>query len=530
MPITLALKNWLVDNCSVEKDATDDEFKKAAGSALAEGTLSAEKLTELITEPKAEEANEFGKKLDAIIEGLGKVAEAQSGKGTGVSKEGVSTETESNGGSSNRPEWYRSMTSAMSNDGSDSASVRVKGAWEQYDDTKTALMYPSHTKKGEVHPSAGRPVMDYNEKGRVIHTGSDLDDAIAGAFAKFQCSVAVQNGSRSLGFQMLPDHDKDLMFYALEHRNWGGATDGGDFADIDNRKLTPAEQKTIVDDGGLSGGTEAAPIVFDDKVIQTPLLHGELFPLVNVVNIDRGRRIEGVSIGTVTSAWGGVDDTAITLFDTDNYISAFNTTIFRWEGAIKIGRDFISDTPIDFGAIVTEQYGQRLLEDLDTVIATGNGTTQPEGIMNKAGVTDVNFGGTSTIGNYETMRFTVLKPEHQGGFKASAVFCGNELSYQRVRGIPVGTTDARRLGGMDYDSYSWMQRPYKINESLDNNEIFYVILKRYRMYKRRGFVLRRSTEGQTLLLENNLLIAAMARYGGQLERTATAALTTTGEV
>jgi HK97 family phage major capsid protein len=296
--------------------------------------------------------------------------------------------------------------------------------------------------------------------------------------------------------------------------------------------LTPREQKAIIDDA-TSGGLEAAPIVFDDQVIQTPLLHGELFPLVNQIPIERGRRIEGVATGTVTSSWGGIDATNITLFTTTSYITAFDTTIYRWQGAIQIGLDFLSDTPIDFGAHVTAQYGERLLEDMDTVIATGNGTDRPEGVMQRTGVTAVNFGNTTSIGNYESLRFAVAKPEHRSDLMASAVFCGNETSYMRVKALPVGAADARRLfgtgnfGTSGYDNYGIMDRPFKINESLTNRQIFYCLLKRYRMYRRRGLTMRTSQEGDTLIRGNLMLITCTARYGGQLERGACAARTTT---
>jgi len=215
------------------------------------------------------------------------------------------------------------------------------------------------------------------------------------------------------------------------------------------------------------------------------------------------------------------------LFDTTSYISAFDTTIYRWEGSIRIGLDFLSDTPIDFGQHVTSQYGERLLEDLDDVIAVGNGTTQPEGIVNKSGISLVAWGGATSIGNYESLRFGVAKAEHRPNVKNTAVFCGTETSYQRARALPVGASDARRLFGMDYDTYALMERAYKINESMNDTDVFYAILARYRMYRRKGLTIRTSTEGDTLIRRNEMLIVAMARYGGQLERAACAALTVT---
>jgi HK97 family phage major capsid protein len=409
--------------------------------------------------------------------------------------------------------------------------ARVKSAAEMYDDTKSALHYPALTKSQRPHAFAGERVM---MDGRALNTPSDRDRAISGAWGKFICNAAVK-GSRTMGWMSLPDHDKELILYAMEHKEWGGTNNAnipklGDYADIVNRKLTPHEQKALIDDA-TSGGTEAAPIVFDEDVIRTPLLFAEFYPLVKQVPLDKGRRIQGVSIGTVTSSWGGVDGSAIDLFDTTSYVSGFDTTIYRWQGSVLIGLDFLSDTPIDFAQILTQQYGEVLMKDLDIAICVGNGTTQPEGVMTKTGTTTVAWGGTTTLGNYESLRFGVHKREHTPALMRTAVFGGTDTSYQRAISLPVGTSDARRLSGPvnmpNYDGYSWMGRAYKINESLTNSEIFYAILGNYRMYNRRGLTISSTTEGQTLKRANEMLIVATARFGGQMERGSCVAKTTT---
>lgn len=573
MKLTSKLKTWLVRNMEVKASATDEEFKAAAGEAVVSGTLTPDTLKELSTTAEDEEADTFHLTLKGITDVLHELkdsihskdadeeeVEEKAGedtkKGTcakcgapvmmdqkgaytckkcGYMEQGSKSYEESKTKEGiKQPSQFEKMVTSIGGrnsmhepDGEEkSFDIRVKEAAEMYSDTKSALTYPEFNSKGRQHAFAGQPVRDTVD-GHTINDPSELDGAVAGSFSKFMVLQAKMN-SRSLAFSHLPQHDKELLCYAMQKMNWAGSTKGDDDSpeDIKNRRLTPGEQKAIIDDS-TSGGLEAAPIVFDDMVIQTPLLNGELFPLVNVVPIGRGRRIEGVATGTVTASWGGVDDTAISLFSTTSYVSAFDTTIFRWEGAIRIGLDFLSDTPIDFGAHVTAQYGERLLEDLDDVIAVGNGTTQPEGVMNKSGTTSVNFGGSTTLGSYESLRFGVAKNEHKANLVRSAVFCGTETSYQRARAIPVGASDARRLGGMDYSSYQWMERPYKINESLSNQQVFYAILGRYRMYRRRGLAMRTSTEGDTLIRNNEMLLVAMARYGGQLERGAVAAKTST---
>jgi len=535
MKITKALKKWIVDNCEVKADATDDEFRKVASEALVAGTLTPEDYAEYTKDPKEEEANEFSKKLDNVVDLIGGLAKALTPpekKEEEVKDEKTPEKKEVKETPPVEKQEPSKLDKMMSDlggtpvdpNGDKTLDIRVKEAAEQYDDTKSTLICPEKTRRGNPHPQAGRPAMSDTEGGRPMKTISQRDWAVTGAFLKFEIAKSARGFSKTFGFQALNQHDKELVLYAMDNYVWDGSTPGHHC--IQERKLTTHEKQALIDDA-VSGGLEAAPIVFDDDVISAPLLAGELFPRVKTVSIDRGRRIEGVATGNVTMVWGGVDDTTIALFNTAAYVTAFDTTIYRVEGAVRIGLDFLSDSPINFAQHFTNQYGERLLQTLDDVIATGNGATQPLGVMNAAGVTVVAFGGATTLGNYEALRFGVAKPEHGANVKGSAVFCGTETSYSRARGIPVGAADARRLFGMNYDEYSILERPYAINESLTNAQIFYAILGRYRMYRRRGLTFRSSTEGDTLIRRNEMLITVTARFGGQLERGAAAAITIT---
>ena len=533
MTLTEKLKGWLVANKSIEKDAGDEEFRKAASDALVSGDLATSKFTELCTDEQDKEALVFTQKLDRLADGLEKAVLAMTPKEKEkkdvviVDDPKKSEKTETKETKEIKPvSKMAKMIGELGgisteDDGEKSIDIRVKEAVESYSDTKSVLTYPETTKSGHKHMLAGQPVKEFD---RTLNTASEKDLALAGVWAKFQILEATPRlaGNAERAWERLSEHEKSLLAHLADKEEWDDSQDNKSRI----QKGYPGGIKTLIDDT-TSGGLEAAPIVFDDRIIEAPLLNGELYPLVTVIPLARGRRIEGVSTGTVTSSWGGIDANDIALFSTASYVSAFDTTVFRWQGAVQIGLDFLSDTPIDFGAHITAQYGQRLLEDLDNVIADGDGTTQPEGIMQKTGVTSVAFGAATSIGAYETLRFGVAKPEHGANVKSSAVFCGNETSYQRARALNVGTTDARRLFGYSYDDYSLMQRPYKINETLGNTEIFYAIMARYRMYRRKGLTIRTSTEGDTLIRANSMLITAQARYGGQLERGACAAITTT---
>lgn len=539
MKLTPALKAWLVENCGVKSAATDNEFLAAAGTAFADGKLTRDKYAELTLDEKAAAANAFAGKLDTIAGKLEKLTEALTAKAAQPEPKEEPKPAEEKG---KEPEGQKAtkptgriaklFAGAGSDDEGGDFEVRVKAACERYTHDRKSLTYPTTTKAGRPHSMAGMPVMDYaGPHGSPMMIPSERDRAVIGAFAKFQVATA-QKRSRNLAWLSMPSHDKELILHAMQTYDWVGSTDGSERADIVKRKLTEMEQKALIDDSS-SGGQEAVPLVYDDAIISTPILNGELFPLVNTVPLDKGRLVNGAAVSTVTSEWGGVDDTAITLFDTTLFVSAFDTTIFRWQGAIRVGLDFMSDTPIDFAGLFTQQYGDVLLQELDDVIATGDGSSQPEGIMNKSGVTSVACGGTTTLGHYESLRFGVHKREHTPNMARTAVFCGTDVSYSRAMAIPVGASDNRRIMQTNqqpnYDGYTFMGRQYKINESLTNAQIFYAILGRYRMYRRRGLTIRTSTEGDTLIRNNEMLIVATARFGGQLERAAAACLTSTSE-
>ena len=536
MKLTPKLTEWLVANCDMKKDATEDEQKKATSDAMLDDKLSPAKYAELVAEEKQGEANQFDKRLEKIADSLEAIAKASEPKDEKdkkpedkKDKKPEDDKKETPSGDKKPPSRMAKMISAMGGmpvevDG-DSIDVRVIGAVEAYDaGNKTALVYPERTKGGGRHAFAGQQIIDH---GRSVDTLSERDEALAGVWGKFCLASKVVSvaGSAQRAWERMTEHEKSLLAYLADQCEWD------DSQDYRSRcmKGYPGGIKALIDDS-TSGGLEAAPIVFDDQVIETPRLFGELYSLVNEVPISRGRRIEAISTDQVSISWGGVDDSAISLFNTASYVTAFDTTIFRGEGSVRIGLDFMSDTPIDFNAHFNRQYGEAMLEAMDNVIATGNGSTQPEGILNKSGVTSVSFGGSTSLSNYQSLRFSVPKAEHVAQLKSTAIFCGTETSYSRAIGIPVGAADVRSVFGLEagpnYDGYNILQRSYKINESLTNAQIFYAIMGRYRLYRRKGIAIRTSTEGDTLIRNNEMLIVVMFRFGGQQERGATVGLTT----
>lgn len=535
MNLTARLKGWLSENCGVAAAATDEDFTKAALAALGDGKLAPAKYAELtapekkddiksilaglvkeavagiqvtqVTEPVAvPEAKEID--LDALADKL--AAKMAPTKGL---LDGLGTTPD---------EAFAPLDSPTAKLISGSKErIRVKSPIEGYSTTKTALMHH----KGIL---AGQPA---EIMGRQLDSASQADLAVCGAHWKWMVANSLPAGTPIPRSWKMTDHDKQLVEYAIHELPWTGAVkDGG--IELHNRKLSGFEIKALLDDS-QSGGLEAAPIVFDDRVITTPLLTGELFPLVDVSPLSRGRRVEGWSISNPSFTSNVAEGTEIPVFDTTSMIAAFDNTLYTAVAAIELGYDFEDDTPNNVGAIVTDLYGRAALEWLDEQIAWGDGTNEPQGIFN-AGLTDIGNpaggnGADPQVDDYEALLFGIAKQYRPRSESDRCVFIGTDVSYKRARGIQVGTSDERRVFGMDEESYSLLGHSFKVPQcrtivaATANVNTAFVNMRYYRLYRRLGLTMRIETGGKELALKNQMLMVMRMRWGGKMTLTAAGA-------
>ena len=399
--------------------------------------------------------------------------------------------------------------------GGDGHHLRVKDASESYSEKR-------YTAK---HAKTGQTVYDpvHEQECRSMSEAS-----------KARHGVLFKSMARKAGILTDPatEHEKALLTEVCERSPWCGkiGSEHYDYIGGDTRV------KALIDDA-VSGGLEIVPIEFDSDVISFPLLGGELFPLVDLKPVPRGRRIEGASIGTPTMAWGGGDDTAIALFNTAAMVGAIDTTIFTIDGCVEIGRDFLADSPVAVGETLTGLVGDRLRNELDRVIALGNGGTEPEGLFVAGGVgvmvTANGIGGPPTVGDYITLLFSLAKQYRNRNLQV--VFVSNDTTYQRSRQIRIDTgvasTDQRpALSPLvkinDYDTLGW---GHKIQNGIGNSLGAIAAMKKYRMYRRLGLEIRFEQGGRTLARANEVLMVYRARFGGRLMDGNAMAKWTTGQ-
>lgn len=562
MKLTAKLKAHLIAKGWATAETSDEDLKKIAGEKMASDELTLDEINSLTKEAPTPAANladqvkeEVGKQVkDAVTEALKPVLDQVKSLGekkndppekkddppaeppekktepegskdallTGDQvSEIVKTEIEKALKASGATGDNRATPSSVlfrASEMDDHAHVSVKEVVEGYDSNRKSAIVPQRSAMGIPRHDAGQPVV---YAGRALDMPSDRDKAISQAWFKLMAHQGGIGGHVPPGLKYT-DHDDQLVKWAIHNSkftgimNVPGAPDG---IGIDNRKLSELEVKTLLDDS-TSGGLEIVPIEFDDAIILTPLLFGEFFPLVNVIPTARGRRMEGASMSNPTITSGTAEGTSIVEFDTDSFISAFDTTIFNAVGAMSIGEDFLQDSPTTIGQLIIQKYGEQMMAWLDEQIVKGDGTTEPQGIFNASGITDVAAAnattGPWTVGDMEGVMLGVTKA-FRNARGSRNVFLSNETTYRRIRAIAVGSADQRRVFGMDHGGYRIFDHDFKVNSNIANAEAGFCNLGFYRMYRRMGMQVRIDNSGKTHALTNTRTIVVRARYGGKLE-------------
>lgn len=528
--ITPELRKHMVEKFSVAADASDEDIRKSVGDKIVAGELSLDTVKELTT-PKASDAET---KVASMIEAS--VQKALAGLNLGNSQ--AQQPAAPSAGNAPAGTGAKAYGSASGSDdaGSFNASydqVRVKSVVEQFNHNPTTATWDKSSNQFLAKSFGGRDCASFIEGLPYnLDMPTERSKAIAGAWMKH---LAIRSmGGNVPSHLKLTELDRSLINFAANECKFTGEVGGVEYTG--EKLANPLHIKAVLDDS-TSGGLEAVPIEFDAAIILTPLLTGELYPLVSQTVVTR-RRIEAAKIGNPTMTWGTDSGTAIGLFDTDAFISAFDNTIHTVSGAMEIGIDFLADSPVAVGQVIVQRYGQVFLKEMDYVIAMGDGTSQPEGLFTASGtatVTPSSAGNAPTVGDYEGLMFGVNKAFRQeAGIppNSRAVFIGNDTSYSRARGIPVDSSnDARRIFGIENEmDYRLFNYRYAIQNSLSNVKYGYFCLNRYRLYRRQGLEVQVvSGTDWTLARQNKQGIVVRGRFGGALDHSGAGAKITAGQ-
>jgi HK97 family phage major capsid protein len=463
LTITRKLREHLAQRFKLAASATDEEARAECAKRLTSGEISAKQFAELTAE-EGQPTGAGAAVRDAVAEG---VRLGLRGRGTTPAPAQVF------GGSGG------------------TGSIRVKAPSERY---KTTRAVGKHVK-------TGLPVV---HEGREVETASEMQLALAGAFFRWK--------ARKAGLSLpWTEHDGQLFDELVNDHEWCGMIGPDHYVGLQGENV-----KALLDDS-VSGGTSLVPILVDDAVIVVALLTGELLPFVTVRDVG-ARQVRSPTLGVPSMTWGIPSGTPMPLFDTTNLLGELDTSIFTITAALEIGLDLMSDSPVSIGDEIVKVVGAATAADLDRVIATGDGVTQPKGIFNTAGVvalTSANGApGPVLMDDAESLIFGLPKQYRQP--QENPMFVGNDINYRRFRAVPAATGYGTRALGFDYSSYKLAEYPYRVNNTVVNTKVAFAAMKRYVLFRRQGLETAWETGGKELKLKNLALLVARGRFGGRI--------------
>lgn len=549
MKITKALRDHMVSKHGVAADATDEVVRAAVMKALGDATLDAAKYAELSAEvdpkkaatdlinatvqPMLAPVNAALAELLATVKGntagadAAAKAKADADAAAAAAKSGqlfdleklraeitasVSADLQKkigNDGANTMPSSKQILMMGLTADANDAPNVKVKAHVERFAHAPTAAVY----KNG---PQKGRPIV---YEGRNIDVPTERLKAMWGAWFKWQVFP-----------EHLTDQDSAIINHILHTEKF--------YVDPfkpEARKLTEheifemkafggANTKAPLINDSTSGGQYAVPEFFDTVAIILPVLEMEVSPLVDMMDVPRGSAAQGFTMGNPTFAAANAEGTGVSLFDATSFIGNHDTTFFRAAGATQIGLNWLEDAVPGMVDQLLQGYTRKSNEWLDEQILVGDGTTEPQGIMNASGTIDVTSAtpttGPLTVADAINLLFAVTKPFRTAYDRSSVAYASTETTYKRFRSIATGVTgDSRLLFGMDLEDYQLFGHKFAVNASgMANDQVVFGQFKGYKLYRRQGLRFRRETAGSTLALANTMLVLGDMLYGGQVKR------------
>jgi HK97 family phage major capsid protein len=145
-------------------------------------------------------------------------------------------------------------------------------------------------------------------------------------------------------------------------------------------------------------------------------------------------RIRRISMTELTVGWGKLETTAATLGDFESTPTPSEAYINVWDalGLVKIGEDELEDTNLNLQDFLADSFTNAYasLEDTAFMKGTGDGASQPTGILNGTTVTRFD---TTAVGAFTADDLIKLAYAVPSGYRKNAVYIVHSLIEQTVR-------------------------------------------------------------------------------------------------
>lgn len=548
------LKDYLIEKFGLAADADDATAKALASDKVKTGELSLDKYTELLNQKEESPKDKAAELASLVAKGVSESLKGNFeilGSGIGDLTKGIgdlvghlkgSVEKKDDIPPANEPsaeEQEKALKDRIAkengglqqkgnandlwSDGFESdqgkGSLRVKEHVERWADTKTALTYKSeHSKRMGVYQKS----MQVN--GIEVNEQTERSKNLAAVWLKLQtCPEHMKEWENDVVKWIL--HKEKFIVPGCPYPRYLTESERQAVWNHNKNFYTNGRTKAVIDDS-TSGGENAIPEFFDYDLIVTPTLAAEnLLSYCNVVMVPRGVAAQNFTMGRPTFAAATAEGTGneVSLFTTTSFIANHDTPFFRAAGFTELGMNFLEDANPRILAEIQNQYRETSGLWFNEQITNGDGSTEPQGIKNDSGTTDVTPAspttGGPTIGDYVELYFGVNKAFRLKGGLQNACYIMTDTTYSRARSIATGVTgDTRLVFGHTIGDYMLFNQPVLIEENgMGNNDAIFCQMKAYRMHLRQGLRFIREDRGDQLVRANSMLIGADVRAGGQLD-------------
>jgi HK97 family phage major capsid protein len=148
------------------------------------------------------------------------------------------------------------------------------------------------------------------------------------------------------------------------------------------------------------------PTSFYDQIVMLARHIGPMLETSLIINTASGENLQVPSLNTYSASTAFGEGVAIG--ESDPVFNSFRTlSAYKYGHLIQVSRELIEDAGVDLIGFLASQTGNALGFKINEVLTLGTGSTEPNGLVNRAGSGITGAGGTVTADNIIDLVYSV---------------------------------------------------------------------------------------------------------------------------
>ena len=191
-------------------------------------------------------------------------------------------------------------------------------------------------------------------------------------------------------------------------------------------KGTDVEARASMLVGTSSAGGSWVPQIWESNLIQSLVLSTKLFDVANVIETSNGQVIN-IPTQTADEQLGLVTEEG-TYSNPNPTTSSAALNAYKYGAIVKVSEELLADAAFDISGYIQRQAGRYLGNQIGAVLATGTGSSQPQGIKNATV-------GVTLASTTATTSDEVFDAQHSlsAPYRANAAWFVNDTWLKNVR-------------------------------------------------------------------------------------------------